>query len=461
MTVTGKRIHMVGIGGAGMSGIAVVLHEMGACVSGSDLRKSEVTKILEERGIKVYTGHAESFLSPKTELVVVSSAIPPDNPEIKAAKRLGIPVIKRGEMLALLSNKYRGIAIAGAHGKTTTTSMISLVLEDNGLDPTFIIGGQMQRSLVNAKLGRGELFVAEADESDASFLRLHPHVAVVTNVEDDHLDYYQSEENIQSAFQQFVNQVLPEGFAVLFSGDRFLAGLKQKSRARLVYYGFDDNSDYFCREIRACGIGSAFKAYCRGQMLGDVYLKVPGIHNVLNAMAAIAVGCEVGVNFEGITRALGGFLGAKRRFEVVGKLNGITVIDDYAHHPTEIKATILAARQFHRSRLIVIFQPHRYTRTKLLGHQFGPAFQGSDMVIITDVYGAGEVPIPGVTGELIYKSAVAEGCNAVYIPAKNEVVDYVAKQLKSDDLVITMGAGDIWQTGVKLVQELSQLIPQA
>jgi len=461
VTVAGKRLHLVGIGGAGMSGIALVLHSMGAVVSGSDLRTSEVTRMLEQKGIKIYEGHAESFLAPETDLVVVSSAVPSHNPEIQAAKRRGIPVIKRGEMLALLSNSYKGIAVAGAHGKTTTTSMISLVLEENGLDPTFIIGGQMQRTLVNAKLGQGELFVAEADESDASFLLLHPYVGVVTNVEDDHLDYYQSVENIRSAFRQFVDQVVPHGFAVLFAEDKFLAELRGQTQSRLVYYGFKDSCDYYCCNIRTRGTGSEFEAYERGQLLGEAYLKVPGIHNVLNAMAAIAVGREIGLEFRGIVKALGEFAGAKRRFEVVGKLNGITVIDDYAHHPTEITATIRAARQFHKNRLIVIFQPHRYTRTQLLGHQFGPAFQGSDMVIITDVYGAGESPIPGVTGELIYKSALAEGCNAVYIPGKDEVVDYVAKELRYDDLVITMGAGDIWQTGLKLVQELQKFIPQA
>ncbi len=461
MTVAGKRIHLVGIGGAGMSGIALVLQGMGAVVSGSDLRPSEVTRILEEKGIKVFPGHAESFLAPQTDLVVVSSAVPHDNPEIQAAQRRGIRVIKRGEMLAWLSNSYRGIAVAGAHGKTTTTSMISLVLEENGLDPTFIIGGQMQRTLVNAKLGHGEFFVAEADESDASFLLLHPYVGVVTNVEDDHLDYYRSVENIRAAFRQFIDQIMPDGFAVLFAGDRFLADLKGQTSTRLVFYGFDESCDYYCCNIRARGTGSEFEAYKQGRSLGEVFLKVPGVHNVLNAMAAIAVGLEIGIEFKGIVKALGEFAGAKRRFEVVGKLNGITVIDDYAHHPTEIRATINAARQFHKNRLIVIFQPHRYTRTQLLGHQFGPAFRGSDMVIITDVYSAGEPPIPGVTGELIYRSALAEGCNAVYIPAKDEVVDYIAKRLKCDDLVITMGAGDIWQTGVKLVQELNQLIPQA
>jgi len=461
VAVVERWIHMVGIGGAGMSGIAKVLNDIGIKVSGSDLRGTQVTRRLKESGIIVYEGHAAANLHPEVELVVISSAIPQNNPEVEAARHMGIPVIKRGAMLARLLNQCRGIAIAGAHGKTTTTSMISLMLEQNHLDPTFIIGGELQGTHLSAKLGKGDYLVAEADESDASFLELNPYIAVVTNVEDDHLDFYKSVDKIRAAFRQFIGQVREDGFAVLYSRDRCMAGLRNTSSTRLIYYGDSEADDYCYKDIRPDGVGSLFKVYCRGRLLGEIQLRVPGVHNVLNALAAVAVGNEMGLQFDGIRESLLHFTGAKRRFEVVGRLNGITVVDDYAHHPTEITATIGAARQFHKNRLIVIFQPHRYTRTSLLGDQFGKAFQGSDVVVITDIYAAGEEPIPGITGEIIYQAVIAGGGNAVYIPCKDDVVEYITKVVGSNDLIITMGAGDIWQTGTRLVEELNKIVPQA
>jgi UDP-N-acetylmuramate--alanine ligase len=460
VVVSEKWIHMVGIGGIGMSGIAVVLNRMGIRVSGSDLSVTEITRRLQNEGVIVYQGHNAANLHPDVELMVVSSAIPPDNPEVQAAGQMSIPIIKRGEMLARLLNKCHGIAIAGAHGKTTTTSMISSILEHGDLDPTFIIGGELQESRLNAKLGQGRYLIAEADESDASFLGLYPYVAVVTNVSDDHLDHYGSVEKIRAAFHQFVSQVRPDGFSLLYSGDKCLAQLRNTD-SRILYYGADEQDDYYYKDIRSNGIGSVFQVYRRGIFLGEIQLRLPGVHNVLNALAAVAVGYELGVEFDSIRQALRNFSGARRRFEVVGKMNGITVIDDYAHHPVEIEATIDAARQFHNNRLIVIFQPHRYSRTQLLGSQFQEVFQDSDVVIITDIYAAGEKPIPGVSGELIYNSVQLGGCNAIYIPNKDDVVDYLMRVVQSNDLIITMGAGDIWQTGTRIVEELFQKFPQA
>ena len=289
---------------------------------------------------------------------------------------------------------------------------------------------------------------------------MYPYVAVVTNVSDDHLDHYGSVEKIRAAFHQFISQVRPDGFSLLYSGDKCLAQLRNTD-GRILYYGADEQDDYYYKDIRSNGIGSIFKVYRRGIFLGEIQLRLPGVHNVINALAAVAVGYELGVEFDSIRRALRDFSGARRRFEIVGKMNGITVIDDYAHHPVEIEATIDAARQFHNNRLIVIFQPHRYSRTQLLGSQFQEVFRDSDVVIITDIYAAGEKPIPGVSGELIYNSVQLGGCNAIYIPSKDDVVDYLMRVVRSNDLIITMGAGDIWQTGTKIVEELFQKFPQA
>ena len=460
MVVSEKWIHMVGIGGIGMSGIAVVLNRMGIRVSGSDLSVTEITRRLQNEGVIVYQGHNAANLHPDVELMVVSSAIPPDNPEVQAAGQMSIPIIKRGEMLARLLNEVSRHCYR--RGSRQDHYYIHDFFDTGtwGFGSTFIIGGELQESRLNAKLGQGRYLIAEADESDASFLGLYPYVAVVTNVSDDHLDHYGSVEKIRAAFHQFVSQVRPDGFSLLYSGDKCLAQLRNTD-SRILYYGADEQDDYYYKDIRSNGIGSVFQVYRRGIFLGEIQLRLPGVHNVLNALAAVAVGYELGVEFDSIRQALRNFSGARRRFEVVGKMNGITVIDDYAHHPVEIEATIDAARQFHNNRLIVIFQPHRYSRTQLLGSQFQEVFQDSDVVIITDIYAAGEKPIPGVSGELIYNSVQLGGCNAIYIPNKDDVVDYLMRVVQSNDLIITMGAGDIWQTGTRIVEELFQKFPQA
>ena len=453
-----KRIHLVGIGGAGMSGIARILKEMGKEITGSDLCRSETVQRLEEIGITVYQGHSSANLPEGTDLVVVSSAIPSTNPEMKKAKRLGIPVVKRGDMLACLMNERQGIAVSGAHGKTTTTSMIALMLEDNGFSPTFVIGGEIKESNLGAKLGLGEYFVAEADESDASFLKLNPYIAVVTNVEDDHLDYYKSIESIKEAFVRFISQVKAGGIAVLCHDDPFLAGLKGCFE-HLVYYGSRPEADYYYLNFRIKGWGTCFDAFKRNDFLGTVELSIPGRHNALNAMAAIAVGTELGIPFTGIANSLKRFKGAKRRFQVLGVVEDIILIDDYAHHPTEVAQTIKSARQFHQARLIVVFQPHRYTRTKLLGEHFGAAFQGVDLLIVTGVYPAGETPIPGVTGEIIYRSACRSGIECLYMEDPDDIVDYLLGVVRPGDMVIFMGAGDIWKAGEKMKTALNGSYP--
>jgi len=455
-----KRIHLVGIGGAGMSGIARILKQMGKDITGSDLNSSEVTSHLESIGITVYNGHSSANLNKDTDLVVFSSAIPSSNPEVRKAFRLGIPVMRRGEMLACLVNSSQGIAVAGAHGKTTTTSMIAKVLEEGGLDPSFIIGAELQDSSFGAKLGGGEYFVAEADESDASFLQLNPYVAVVTNVEDDHLDFYRSIDRLKDAFRQFISQVRAEGFAVLYHDDPFLRTLKGEF-PRLVYYGTTPDADYHYSDLKNNGWGSSFAVHHHGKYLGTMALSIPGYHNVLNALAATAVANELGVPFEVVKEALRCFKGAKRRLQLLGKVGGITIIDDYAHHPTEIAATIGAARQFHEGRLTVVFQPHRYTRTKILQEQFGGAFKGVDQLIVTDIYSAGEKPIPGISGDTICQSAQKQGCNAVFIAEPDRIIDYLLKESRPGDLVLFVGAGDIWKTGERFKLLLEGSHPSA
>lgn len=453
-TMSGHWVHMVGIAGAGMSGIARVLCEQGARVSGSDLQNNSTTKNLEEMGVVVNYGHSSSNVGEGVDLVVISSAIPADNCEVAQAHKRNIPVIKRGEMLARMMNPQKGIAIAGAHGKTTTTSMIYTVLSAGDLDPTFIVGGEIRETQMGAHLGTGDYFVAEADESDASFLRLHPFIAVVTNIENDHLDYYKSFERIQNAFKQFVTQVRSDGFALLYGGDPFAGMLKEQVPQRILLYGEDKNYDYCLADWQPHGMGSAFTVIKNGRRLGNIVLSVPGKHNALNALAAAAVANESGLDFETIKSALKSFQGTKRRFQILGEVNGITVVDDYAHHPTEIKATINTAKSLNPGRLVVMFQPHRYSRTRLLGTQIGESFTGADLVILTDIYPAGEKRIEGISGELIYQAANKAGDNVVYIPDREKAEDYALNHLEQGDLLITMGAGDIWMLGMNIVERL-------
>ncbi|MEQ8236214.1 MAG: UDP-N-acetylmuramate--L-alanine ligase [Syntrophomonadaceae bacterium] len=448
MTLRPARwIHMVGIGGAGMSGIARVLREQGERVSGSDLHLNSVTDQLSEIGVEIFEGHRASNLQSGIDLVVISSAIPASNEEVLAAADLNIPVIKRGQMLARMVNVKQGLAVAGAHGKTTTTSMLYTALAGSGLDPSFIVGGEIQGTQLNAHLGQDDYFVVEADESDASFLEIHPYAAIVTNIENDHLDFYKTVERIKEAFSQFLNQVHPEGFAMLYGADPAIQSIKDELRSRVFFYGEDSACDYYLSEWSPLGLGSTFEVYRRGDKVGKMTLSVPGKHNALNALAVTAVALELGLDFQAIQAALHKFPGAKRRFQIVYSDKDIAIVDDYAHHPTEIQATITAARQVHPGRLLVVFQPHRYTRTQLLAEQFGSCFKAADLVIITDVYSAGEDPLPGISGELVYLAAREAGCNAIYIPDVEDSRAYLESLLEPGDMLITMGAGDVWKIG--------------
>lgn len=456
-TIPGQWIHMVGIAGAGMSGIAQILREQGFKVTGSDLQMNSTTQKLREMGIEIFQGHTSSNLKEGVDLLVVSSAIPKDNSEVQSALKRNIPVLKRGQMLAAMVNKQQGIAVAGAHGKTTTTSMIYWVLNGCGLEPTFVVGGELQDSHINAKLGRCEYFIVEADESDASFLDILPYIAVVTNIEDDHLDFYKSVDNIKKAFTQFINQVKPEGFALLYGEDEYIKEIRPGLNVKTITYGESENNDYYIKNWEPREIGSVFSAYKGNSYLGQIELSVPGKHNALNAMAAVAVALEIGMDFEKVKVAIKGFHGAKRRFHIKGESFGIMVVDDYAHHPTEIKATLEAALALKRGRVIAVFQPHRYSRTEMLGQQLGEVFSVCDLAIFTEVYAAGEKPIPGVDGRLVYEAALAAGCNAVYLDSFKKIKKYLLENTRAGDLVFTIGAGDVWRIGEEFLHELEAL----
>jgi UDP-N-acetylmuramate--alanine ligase len=449
------RMHFVGIGGAGMSGIAKILLEKGYTVTGSDISKSETVSRLEQLGAKVFTGHHRDNVG-DAQAIVVSTAISDCNPEVVAAREQGIKIFHRADMVASLMKDSQGIAVAGAHGKTTTTSMIALMLEKSGLDPTIIIGGELDYLSGNAKLGRGKYLVAEADESDASFLKLAPVMAVVTNIENDHMDHYGTMENILRAFTEFL-QKLPvvAGLGVLCFDNAHVRDIAAGLERKFVSYAIDHDADYTARDISVRGTTTIYKAYCRDSFLGNIELNVPGRHNVANSLAAVAVGHHIGLAFEQIAEGLSSFRGVKRRFQTKGRVDGVWVVDDYAHHPTEISTTLRAARDTNPKRLICVFQPHRYSRTKFLREEFGGAFTHADMIVLTDVYSAGEEPIPGISGEVIKEEVERQTKQAVtYIPDKANIARYLAQVVEPGDLVMTMGAGNIYLSGEELVEKL-------
>lgn len=452
-----ERIHFIGIGGAGMSGLARILLELGHKVSGSDLNRTNITDRLESMGAVCDTGHVALNVE-GSEMVVVSTAIRPDNPELVRAMELGIPVIHRGEMLALLMGRQWGIAVAGAHGKTTTTSMTAMVLEKNGYDPTIVIGGELNDIGGNAKLGRGKYLVAEADESDGSFLKLSPRTVIVTNIENDHLDYYGSVEKIKEAFAGFLAKVPGDGLAVVCLDDPGVRQVLGGYNGPLATYGVNSSeADYLLKNLYLNGMSSRGDVYHRGRRLGTLELTVPGLHNLLNALAVVAVCQQLGLEFRAVAGTLKEFRGAGRRFQLTGEFSGVRVVDDYAHHPSEIKATLKAARQVGADRIITVFQPHRYTRTALLKEDFGSAFLDSDVVIVDDIYGAGEPPIEGVSSRLIIEAMIKNGQdNVIHMGSRERIVDYLAGFVRPGDLVLTMGAGNIWTAGVHLVERLQQ-----
>lgn len=440
-----------------MSGLARVLIEQGHTVTGSDLNQSPVTERLQSLGASCYLGHrAENIDTPG--LVVISSAIPGHNPELIKAGEKGIPVIHRGDLLALLMEQQRGIAICGAHGKTTTTSMLASVLEKGGLDPTIVIGGELTEIGGNAKMGRGEFMVAEADESDGSFLKLSPEVVVVTNIEDDHLDYYGSIDEIRASFKKFLNKIPAGGLAVVCVDDPNARRIIAEHDKPLITYSVNNtDGDYNIRDMTFNGVATGGDVYFKGECLGHLKLAVPGKHNLANALAAVAVGIYTGLSFEQVAGFLECFKGAGRRFQLLGEVAGVKVIDDYAHHPSEILVTLQAARQSNPGRLIGVFQPHRYSRTSQMHERFGQVFGDVDEIIINGIYSAGERPIKGVSAQLVVDSIKRHtGCQPRYFETCDEIVDYLAGFVQPGDMVLTMGAGNIWTVGVDLVKRLRE-----
>ncbi len=438
-----RRVHFVGIGGVGMSGIAEILQASGYSVSGSDLRRGPSCERLESLGIRVSIGHdAEAVRG--ADVVVYSSAVPASNPELRAAEAQHISVIPRAEMLGELMRMKYGVAIAGSHGKTTTTSLVGSVLQAGGLEPTTIVGGRVKSLGANSRLGAGDVLVAEADESDGSFLRLVPTVVVITNIDHEHLDHYGTFERLQQSFLDFANRVPFYGASLLCLDDPVIQQLLPEVKGRTWTYGLSTQADVSAEQLEPAGLGMHFRVRARGDELGAVELAMPGAHNVLNALAAIAVGLEFEVPFDTICGALEGFEGVERRFEVLGERNGLLVVDDYAHHPAEIRATLRAARQALERRIIAVFQPHRYTRTRDVFDDLAQAFHDADQLVVTEIYAAGEEKIATVTAEALAEAARERGHRGVhFVPERDAIAGVLGELTRAGDAVIFMGAGDI------------------
>jgi UDP-N-acetylmuramate--alanine ligase len=447
------HIHFVGIGGIGMSGIAELLLNLGYTVSGSDLKSSDITERLRSLGGIVHEGHAAERIQ-GADVVVVSSAVRPDNPEVQAAQRASIPVIPRAEMLAELMRLKYSVAVAGAHGKTTTTSIVAAVLASGGLDPTVVIGGKLIGVGTNAVLGRGEFIVAEADESDGSFLRYSPAIAVVTNIDREHLDFYPDLAAIQRVFLEFIDNIPFYGLAVLCLDNEPIQDLIPHIKKRYTTYGMNPQADFQIRNVLVEGRRTRFSVFRRRRKLGRFKLNLPGIHNVYNAAASIVVATELDIPIARIQAALESLSGVQRRLEVRGEVTGVTVVDDYGHHPTEIKMTLQAVREcWPERRLVVVFQPHRYTRTRALLDEFARAFYQSDVLLVLPIYAASEEPIAGITGQALSERINAHGHKQVVFA---EGIAAAAAQLKSmlmpGDLLLTLGAGDVWKVGAELLK---------
>ena len=449
-----QHIHFVGIGGIGMSGIAEVLLNLGYHISGSDVKETEVTRRLQALGCEIFYGHRKENVR-EADVVVISSAIRQGNPEIEVAEQRLIPVIPRAEMLAELMRMKIGIAIAGTHGKTTTTSLIATVLAAGGLDPTVVIGGRLNSIGSNARLGQGDFLVAEADESDGSFLKLMPTIAVVTNIDPEHLDYYHGIEEIKEAFLSFLNKIPFYGLAVLCLDHPNIQSLIPRLKKRFTTYGLTTQADFQAKEIVFEGLSATFDALHHQKEIGRLKLQMPGLHNVYNALATLATAFELDIPFEVVQETLRDFSGIQRRFQIKGEKNGVLIVDDYGHHPVEIVATLRAARTGWGRRIVAVFQPHRYTRTQALFQDFMTAFNDANVLILTDIYPAGEDRIEGVEAKALYEGIRDYGHKDVtYIADKKEIVNHLLRIITPGDVVITMGAGDIWQVSEELVKQL-------
>ena len=449
-----RQVHFVGIGGIGMSGIAEVLLNLGYGVTGSDLVAGPATRRLSDLGGRVTLGHSPQNVE-GADVVVISSAVKTDNVEVMEARRRQIPVIPRAEMLAELMRMKYGVAIAGSHGKTSTTSMVAQILSGSGLDPTIVIGGRLGILGSNAKLGKGDLLVAEADESDGSFLHLSPTIAVVTNIDAEHLDHHGSLEKLQDAFVDFLNKVPFYGTGIVCLDDPRIRQILPRLQRKVVTYGLSGNPDLRADRVEFREFNSSFEVALRGERLGDIRLRVPGLHSISNALAAIGVGLELDLPFDWIASHLGQFRGADRRFQLKGQFDNILVIDDYGHHPAEIQATLLAARRGWERRIVVVFQPHRYSRAKALHDEFARSFQNCDVLLVTDIYPAGEAPLPGVSGESLTEAIRREGHQDVtLVPDLQDVPAILEKKVRPGDLLITMGAGSVWKAGEEFLKRV-------
>ena len=453
---TFQKLHFIGIGGMGMRALAEILIEKGMQISGSDVKDSEYLHFMRTQGAEIYVGHEASHVD-GADGVVISTAIHPGNPELLAAKKKGIPVYHRSDVLAAVFRWGKGIAVAGAHGKSTTSAMIGQIFRDAGTDPTIVLGGAVDYLHGNSCLGSGEYVVAEADESDGSFLKFQSYLAVVTNIEDDHLDHYGTVENIKKAFAEFISHISYAGGAAVLCTDSegvrdILPGITKK----VITYGTNDSADYRAVNKRYEKNYMLFDVYCGSRSLGSIQLQIPGEHNVRDALAAVVCGLYCGLPFKTIAKALAAFTGVKRRFETKGYVNDVWVLDDYAHHPTEIEATLKAAKEIGGHRVVCAFQPHRYSRTQLLQKEFAEAFDEADVLYFTDIYSAGEDPIKGVDGTLLPR-LVGEhlpGKEVHYVPDLEDLSEELYRQARPGDMIFTMGAGSIYQAGERLIQRL-------
>ena len=437
-----------------MSGIAELLINLGYNISGSDIAVSETTERLSRLGAKISSGHDAKNLN-DAEVVVISSAVDQNNVEVAEARAQKIPVIPRAEMLAELMRLKYGIAIGGTHGKTTTTSMVTAVLAGGNLDPTSVIGGKLKSLDTGAKLGKGDFLVAEADESDGSFLKLSPTIVVVTSVDNDHLDFYRNMDEEKSAFLKFINHIPFYGVSILCLDDENIQSLIPDIEKRFITYGLKGQADYTAKNIRMSEEETSYFVHSHGKNLGKINIKMPGIHNVLNSLAAVVVGLELDVPFESIAQSLGKFSGIERRFQIKSTKKGVLVVDDYGHHPTEIKTTLKTLREIYKEkRIIVIFQPHRYTRTRLLFNDFFTSFYDADLLVLAPIYAASEKPLKGINSSLICEGVKEHGQkNVVLLEDKQEIVDYLLDNAKANDVVLTLGAGDIWKVGNEFIEK--------
>ena len=479
-----EKIHFVGIGGVGMSGIAEVLHNLGYKVSGSDLKESETTGRLRDLGINIMVGHKAENVK-DANVVVISSAVSTYNQEVEAARERSIPVIPRAEMLAELARLKYAVLVAGAHGKTTTTSLVASVLGEGNFDPTVVIGGKLKGIGSNARLGQGEFLVAEADESDGSFLKLSPTIAVVTNIDREHMDFFKTIDEIKNAFLLFMNKIPFYGLSILYGDNEHIKELLPKMKRRYITYGLSENLDLVAKNVKTDGSGMTFEAVLNGASMGIFKIPLFGVHNVCNCLAAIAVANELEMRMDVIRKALQNFSGVHRRFEIKGMVSGIKIVDDYGHHPAEIMATLRAAKEamvkgtevksqkskvktkskkrvgaIHElplqkegeGRLVVLFQPHRYTRTRDLFNEFCYAFTDADKVLLMDIYPAGETPIEGVNSENLLKGIKNTNKDAEYIRDRSDILDYLKKELRKGDTLLTLGAGDVWKIGEEFLK---------